>query len=656
MSVWDARPVLRAALVFVWAALALGAVAAEPPKDATAAAPEAGTGAGHALTREDVEAFLDGLIPLQIETNDIAGATVAIVKDGQVLFVKGYGFADVKARTPVTPETMFRIGSVTKLFTWTAAMQLVEQGKLDLDADVNQYLDFKLPQKFGKPVTMRNLMTHRAGFQEAIKNLGAQNTGKVDLRTYIRENIPDQIYEPGTTPAYSNYGTALAGYIVERLSGMPFDTYVEERIYAPLGMLRTSIRQPLEKELDAYMSTGYNLASGEPVPFEIVNGYPAGSQASSAADMAKFMLAHLGAGKLGDVEILTPQSVALMHDSVTKVDPRQNGIALGFYELSRNGMRIISHGGDTIAFHSDMHLIPSQGLGFFVSYNSTGRGDTTPRGNLWRKFLDRYYPYTPPPANGSAATGLTAAEVTGSYHVTRRAETTLLKAFSELSHAVVSAHEDGTLDVSILIGPNGQPRRFEPMGDGVFREVHGQDRLVFLREADGSITMAPWSAGVALFQRVDTQHSALFYVSVFAVAGGILFLNLVLWPVASFIRWRYYTGLEWRTPAHLLRLGTMTASAALLTMIVGIGAVFVPRLNDPWTLDGSLDQTIRTFQAIGMAGAIGTVIPIWNAAQSWSNPLRGFLGRVKETAVALSCLALIWWAWVMNLFDTTLRY
>jgi hypothetical protein len=291
-----------------------------------------------------------------------------------------------------------------------------------------------------------------------------------------------------------------------------------------------------------------------------------------------------------------------------------------------------------------------------VSYNSTGRGDSTPRGNLWRKFLDRYYPYTPPAAAVTAATGLTAADIVGSYEISRRAETSLLKAFTALSQATVSARDDGTIEVSILTGPNGQLRRFEPIGDGIFREVNGQDRIAFLRDATGRITMAPWFSGVQILQRVEPSESSLTVLGILGTASLILLLNLILWPVAALIRWRYYTGLEWRTPAHLLRAGTMAASAALLTMIFGIAGVFIPRLDDPWTLDGTLDSQLRLFQMIGMAGAAGTLIPIINAAQSWTNPLRGVLGRLKETAVALSCLALIWFAWTMNLFDQSLRF
>ena len=121
-------------------------------------------GAAPALTAEDVEAYLDGMIPLQIRRNDIAGAVVSVVKDGKILFTKGYGFSDVKKRTPVTTDaTLFRIGSISKTFTWTAVMQLVEQGKLDLDKDINTYLDFTIPATFGKPVTMNHVLSHTAG-------------------------------------------------------------------------------------------------------------------------------------------------------------------------------------------------------------------------------------------------------------------------------------------------------------------------------------------------------------------------------------------------------------------------------------------------------------------------------------------------------------
>ncbi len=119
------------------------------------------------LTKADLEPWLDGFLPYALQRSDVAGAVVVVVKDGAILLEKGYGYADVAERKPVDPErTLFRAGSVSKLFTWTAVMQLVEQGKLALDTDINTYLDFKIPPREGKPITLRNLMTHTPGFDE----------------------------------------------------------------------------------------------------------------------------------------------------------------------------------------------------------------------------------------------------------------------------------------------------------------------------------------------------------------------------------------------------------------------------------------------------------------------------------------------------------
>ena len=201
------------------------------------------------MTAADVEAFLDGVMPLQIEREDIAGAVIVVVKDGKILFTKGYGFSDVAKRTPVTPDaTLFRPGSISKLFTWTSIMQLVEQKKLDLDRDVNDYLDFKIPATYPKPITLRDIMTHTPGFEEVIKDLIITDQKRlVPLGDYIKASLPNRVYPPGTIPAYSNYATAMAGYILQRVSGEPFDDYVEHHILQPLGMSHTTFVQPLPR-------------------------------------------------------------------------------------------------------------------------------------------------------------------------------------------------------------------------------------------------------------------------------------------------------------------------------------------------------------------------------------------------------------------------
>ena len=611
------------------------------------------------MTTQDIEAFLDGLMPLQIEQSDIAGAVVAVVKDGQLLFSKGYGYADFENRVPVSPEfTLFRTGSVTKLFTWTAVMQLVEQGKADLDADVNTYLDFKIPQTHGKPVTLRNLLTHRGGFQETLKNLGAQNRGTVDLGAYVRENIPDQIFAPGSTPSYSNYGASLAGYVVERISGVPFDQYVEDNIFKPLGMTQSTLRTPLPKAFEAHMSKGYVLASGGAKEFEVVNGYPAGSQSASALAMTRFMLAFLANGELDGQRILKPETVAQMLNTVTAYDPRQNGIALGFYEETRNGVRIVGHGGDTIYFHSDLHLVPGENLGFFVSYNSAGKAPTPPRSPLWAKFMDRYYPVSDTNALPAkdAVKGLTAADVEGSYLSSRRADTSLLRLLTELGQPTVTPREDGSITVDAFTTLSGQPRVFHPAGDGLFLEKHGQGKLVFTQGEDGVMRMLSSAAGVQVFERAPPMRNAMFLLLGLGVSLGIVILNIVGIPVSALVRRHYGVDQDWETTPRLLRVATLLVSIAMLFFIGGTAGFLISIVSEsPWSLDSSADASLAFMQKVGWAASAGVLLVAAHAYFAWISPQRGFLGRLKETAVLLSLVWLVWFAWTMNMFDAALK-
>ncbi|HZG33494.1 MAG TPA: serine hydrolase domain-containing protein, partial [Sphingopyxis sp.] len=306
---------------------------AQADAGAAAAAPTL-PGAAAALTKADVDGWLDGFLPFALERGDLAGAVVVVVKDGQVLTQRGFGYADAARRTPVDPaRTLFRPGSVSKLFTWTAVMQEVEAGRIDLDKDVNAYLDFRIPPYRGKPVTMRQLMTHTAGFEEHGKRTIFEDPKfAISLGDYVKVQ-PRRIYAPGTTPSYSNYGTALAGYIVERTAKMPFDDYVEQRIFRPLGMAQSTFRQPLPAALAPSMATGYRQLSAGPSKFEIVGPSPAGGLSSSGADMAKFMVAHLDQG----AGLMKPATARMMHDTPLTILPPLNRMELGFFETNING-------------------------------------------------------------------------------------------------------------------------------------------------------------------------------------------------------------------------------------------------------------------------------------------------------------------------------
>jgi CubicO group peptidase (beta-lactamase class C family) len=632
---------------------------APPPAQATAPAPAPPVPqlAPHELTAVDVEAFLDGLIPLQIGMDDIAGATVAIVKDGKLLFAKGYGFADMKARKPVIADTtLFRIGSITKLFTWTAVMQLVEEGKIDLDADVGAYIDFQLPQTFGKPVTMRNLMTHRPGWEDVYKELGARQAKDINLGAYLKEHIPAQIFAPGSVPAYSNYGAALAGYIVERVANMPFDRYVEERILKPLGMTRTTMRQPLPEGLTNDMSSGYRLGSADKAnDFENVNAYPAGSMAATATDMARFMIAHLNKGELDGARILQAETARAMHDTRLESDKNLNAMALGFYEATRNGQRVISHGGDTVAFHSDMHLLVDRNVGFFVSYNSAGRGDSPPRAPLWRAFLDRYFPYTPPDEPTLASAKEDALKVAGTYRSSRRGESSWTRLLGVLGEARVTADEEGILTVDNFTDITGQPRRWREVAPLVYRNVVGQERIVFKPDAQGTMTLMT-AAPIAVLQRVGPLDDQLVVLTVALGSLLVMAMTILLWPVAAIARWHYGAGLPHNGLERLLRYAVFAVCAANIAFIVGFMATVMPALETIFELDRSLDAKIRPWQFAGIAGSIGAVVAVANAFVAWRSDNRGLLGRAKETIIALACLGFAWFAWSMNLLDLSLRY
>jgi CubicO group peptidase (beta-lactamase class C family) len=284
-----------------------GKPAETAPSAAAPATPEGTPQGAHQLTKSDVDAWLDGYMPYAMATGDIAGAVVAVVKDGEIVTERGFGYADVASKRPVDPKlTLFRPGSVSKLFTWTAVMQLVEQGKLDLDTDVNKYLpaDFQVPPREGKPITLRNIMTHTAGYEEQIKNIITENPETADYVTLLKRWMPNRVFEAGTTPAYSNYATSLAGYIVERASGEPFFDYIDKHIFVPLDMKHSTFRQPLPKELEPLMSTGYVQASQPAKKFEMVGPAPAGALSSPGEEMAHFMIAHLQNGEYKGNRIL----------------------------------------------------------------------------------------------------------------------------------------------------------------------------------------------------------------------------------------------------------------------------------------------------------------------------------------------------------------
>lgn len=367
----------------------------------------------------ELPAFIDGVMAQQLATRDVAGAIVTVVSDGRVIFNKGYGFADVDRRIPVDANrTLFRPGSVSKLFTWTALMQQVEQGRIGLDDEVNKYLDFRIPDTKQNPILIRHLMDHTPGFEDRVAGIMSRTPADfVPLGAFLKANIPTRVREPGVEASYSNYATALAGYIVERVSGEAFPDYVERHVFAPLKMADTTFREPLTGPRAANMALGYALKDGRFVArsFELYhNIMPAGSASATGPDMARFMLAHLGGGALDGARILKAETVQQMQQTLHRNEPSLPGFAHGFMVLRDEGPRLIGHGGNTADFHSMMVLAPEAGLGFFISMTG-GDGSYGGRTELQNALIGRLWPTAPAPRWAGAS-----VSPAGIYRINRR--------------------------------------------------------------------------------------------------------------------------------------------------------------------------------------------------------------------------------------------
>ena len=624
------------------------------PKSQSAAAPDS---TAHQMSSEDVSAFLDGIMPQQLAREDIAGAVISIVKDGKVIFAKGYGYADVEKKKPVSPEdTLFRPGSISKLFTWTSVMQLVEQGKLDLDRDVNDYLDFKIPATFSKPITLRNIMTHTPGFEESVQELFVGDAKDLQpLNSYLQIHMPTRIFPPGETPAYSNYATTMAGYIVQRVSGQDYFDYVEEHVIKPLGMTHSTFRQPLPEALAPLMSNGYVVASQPAKKFEFVEAAPAGSSSVSAMDMTHFMMAHLQDGKYESVQILKPETAQLMHSRQFANMPEMNAMCLGFYEETRNGHRIIGHAGDTDYFHSDLHLMPDAQLGFFISYNSAGKGEISAREAVWHAFLDRYFPSELKETSPVATAAQDAAEISGHYIVSRRSEDNILSAITAVGETKFSPNDDGTISSKDLKNLNGEPKKFREIGPMIFRDVDDQDRVAFKRDGSGNL-VAVIDFPFMVFQKSSAWENSAFQLPLIISSLSIMVLAILLWPISALIRRHYAKPLTLTPRQKRTRLLVRLACVAFILFFLGFVTFFSMGLKDIGLLSPKGNPWLRLIQFFGWLGVAGTLIAIYNAIQSWQDRARWLWSKIGDALIALSCVGAVCFIFTWHLLHWSLKY
>ncbi len=608
---------------------------------------------------DELEAFLDGVIGGQIHEHRIPGAVISIVRGDELLLSKGYGFTDLEEQNRVSPDTsLFRPGSISKLITWTAVMQLVEEDKLDLDEDINTYLDFTIPGD--EPITMRNIMTHTTGFEDVGEGLFLLSEEEMmSLGDYLQTYLPNRVFPAGEIMAYSNYATGLAGYIVEIISGQDFPEYAEEHIFQPLAMDSSTFRQPLPETMAEYLARAYKFSGGKyhRGDFEYIPNNAAGAMSTTADDMARFMLAHLQGGILEGKRVLQEETVREMHSRHFTHHPEIPGMALGFVEENINGEEVICHSGATNLFYSGMYLLPRHDLGLFVSYSG---GTGMEMAKLFQNFMDRYFP-----AENNIAADMTLSEEAktraeafmGEYHPTRSnfsSEESLLGIFQRTR---VSLDEEGYLIINFM----GDSYSFAEASPGLYqnRNYHGSQLLskaAFI-ENDNNNTLL-FTGGPTAFQKLS------WYESTFLL-GGVVLLMLVISLGTIFSRGKKFvvekaTGKSDK-PCGDSETDLLSAVGQLLKLLIGIFvlAYLVGSVVIFTNIDPAYGVPNIMYNIISLPGNIIFILPyviagltaaaVLFTVQSWQKKYWNLTARINYTFFTLVGIGFVLVLYYVNL-------
>ncbi|HAJ98993.1 MAG TPA: hypothetical protein DCM62_03110 [Bacteroidales bacterium] len=488
--------------------------------------------------QSSIAPYADGLFETLLRENNIAGAVFSMVQDTSVIYNAGYGFANVRAGTPVDPDTtLFRIASISKLFIWIGVMQMVEQGKLDLDRDINEYLEtFEIPATFEQPITLRSLMTHTPGFEDRIYKLFVRDVAeKLSLSEVVARELPKRVRPPFVQASYSNHGTGIAQYIIEIVSGMPFVEYAQKYIFEPLGMRNTTLLQPLPATMAPYLSHGYAFANGRflPRPFEYVPLQSSGGASTTAADMAKFMKALLNNTCLNGNCLLDSATFAQMTKPAFFHAEGVNPALLGFIDMSVNNRRIVGHGGNTLLFHSILAIFPNENTGMFFSFNTAGAGRLTRR--VLQQFTDRFFPDTVPLTTIINLPEGYLKPFGGVFRANRFSHTELFKILARENAARISV-EDDTLKMVLA----GEVSRWVPIDSLLFRNINNNSTIAFSRDERGKIAnLFIGNRPILAYNRNTGIWDWNWHRALMNILIVVMFYVLIVWPWMYVVRYRY---------------------------------------------------------------------------------------------------------------------
>lgn len=585
-------------------------------------------------------ARVDGLAAGFMATEQVPGAIAAVVAGDEVI-LRGWGYADLEARTPAGPEdARFEIGSITKLFTWIAVMMLVEEGRLDLQADVSGYLrDVTVPGT--EPLTLAQLMSHRPGFEESYA-LFDPAVGALPRPQALAASAPAQVFPRGQVTAYSNWGVALAGQVVEDVSGQPWAEFVQTRILDPLGMDGTTTSETTHRPGQPPLSRSYRVQGGIAHPAYLIDigaFGPAGSIASTAADMARFLRFLMGDGALDGVRLLQPETIARMRTRHFDDRPEGADMAHGFASRPMFGTMVYGHSGGLNEFLSHLVFIPEIGAGVFISQNG-GTGASLPflAPDVILAALAAEAGLTVSTTQPVPDAGARAAEAAGRYLNNRRSFSGPTQILAALSPLTVTALPDGALLVSNATLQSIS--RFEPVAPDLWQDPLG-DRLWLVRDAQGRVVRLADGTGAHTHERVQGLGDPVWLGTGFGIA-----LLLALTTLMGLL-WR--RGLQGGTRAGTLAAGAAVAGAVSVWILIAAGvvtALTAAQLGSEFLFDQP-QPSLSTFMVLGDVVAVAaavvllSLVIVWRA-KGWSLARRMHHGAF---ALALAGLALLMVRW-----------
>lgn len=605
------------------------------------------------VTQAEFEQFLDQVIQPRLDKGLLSNVSVALVYNNQLVVSRGYGFADQVAGQKLDPTRhLIRPGSVSKLLTWTAVMQLAEQGLIDLDTDINTYLDFTIPAHPSGPVTMRHLMTHRAGFEEVLRDLMATSPQQlVSNEEWLKRWVPQRVFAAGAVPAYSNYGAALAGYIVERVSKTAFETYIEQHIFQPAGMKNSSFRQPVPEHLANQVAKIYDTSGTKQVPYDYISPLPAGSLSATAQDMGLFMAAFLAEAKDGTTPLLNAKTREQMLSYSAPHTQGMSTMSLGFLRDDQQGNQIWQHGGNTRTYHSHLMLVPEFGAGLFVSTGSAaGRAQAYElREALNTAFIKKYLPTKTTETqlhSDPAGAKQRADEVVGYYQNSRASFSTLLAVLQPMYRLKVTATETGDLVLAGYNKADHTPWLWREVQPYLWQQLDGQDRLsAVVKPGQPAMLNIGALAAVQSWNKVHPWANASVFVPVWCGALVILLLTLLKLPYLWF---RYKK--RWLQQAGAIAV--IAVACCTLALVTGL-ALLNLALDGIYSFAPS-DLLIRAAQLLCFFAVIGLIPSALLFKQSVASGV--WLQRVLHTLTVLAFLFIASYLAVYNLWSVQLYY